>query len=143
MTSAASVLVCALSLLGRSPESLPDIELLDVPPPDVSANAEAFVDQKTRTIYILTTSAAFRAVRESPYVCGSTQGLRKLASIIVHEEWHIRNGRDEEGAYSAQLIALLLLGEQAGSPMYMSVQRSMWHVLDNQRRARAAMMARR
>jgi hypothetical protein len=61
MTSAATVLVCALELLGRSADSLPRITLLDVRPPGASINAEAFVDPATRTIYILTTSAVFRA----------------------------------------------------------------------------------
>ena len=30
----------------------------------------------------------------------------KLASVIVHEAWHLQHGRDEGGAYDAQLIFL-------------------------------------
>jgi hypothetical protein len=31
----------------------------------------------------------------------------RLASVIVHEAWHFTNGREELGAYSAQLLFLM------------------------------------
>ena len=142
MTSAATVLVCALELLGRSAESLPRITLLDARPPAASINAEAFADPVTRTIYILTTSEVFRAVQQSSTRCGYLHGVRKLASIIVHEEWHVRHGADEAGAYAAQLIALTMLGA-ADTPLYSGVRRSMAAVLAQQRSARMTAVARR
>src|SRR5688572_5165649 len=51
MTPAATVLVCALELLGRSPSSFPPIKLLDVRPAHASVNAEAFVATGVNTIY--------------------------------------------------------------------------------------------
>ena len=143
MTSAATVLVCALELLGRSADSLPRITLLDVRPPGASINAEAFVDPATRTIYILTTSEVFRAVQQSRIRCGYLQGVRKLASIIVHEEWHVLHGADEEGAYAAQLIALTMLGA-VDTPLYHGVRKARDAVVAGQQRAaRVTMLARR
>jgi hypothetical protein len=48
-------------------------------------------------------------VHANPYIC-----LLKLASIIVHEAWHFKNGPDEAGAYEAQLQFLVTRGP--GSP---------------------------
>ena len=142
MTPAAAVLVCAIQLLGRSPESLPRIELIDVRPPHASANAEAFVERGVDTIYLLTTSAVFRSALRADTRCGNTGALRKLASIIVHEEWHVLHGSDEEGAYAAQLTTLTMLGER-DTPVYNSVQRSMVAVLAQQRTARTNLVAMR
>jgi hypothetical protein len=139
MISAATVLVCALDFLGRSADSLPSIELLDVRPPSASVNAEALVDPRTSTIYILTTSDVFQTVQRAR--CGHRDALRKLASIIVHEEWHVRHGADEEGAYSAQLIALTMFGA-ADTPVYRGVRRAMAAVRANQRTARVTTIAR-
>ena len=138
MTSAASVLVCALSLLGRSEATLPRIELIDTPPAYVSANAEAWVNHQTQTIYLITSAPSFRAVRRATSLCGQTRDLRKVASIIAHEEWHIRHGRDEEGAYLAQISTLLRLGDEIESPNVFSVRKSMRAVLDAQRRVLSA-----
>lgn len=129
MTSAATVLVCALSLLGRSEASFPPIELIAKPPPYVSANAEGFVDREARTIYIITGTATFRAIQGSTNECGTFRDLRRVASILVHEEWHIKHGPDEEGAYLAQITALLALGEEMHSTLVGSVRRSMTAVL--------------
>ncbi len=138
MTSAASVLVCALSLLGRSEASLPRIELIEVPPLYVSANAEAFVNHDTRTIYLITSAPSFRAVQQAESKCGEARDLRKVASIIAHEEWHVLNGRDEEGAYLQQITTLLRLGERIESPTIASVRKSMRVVLAAQRRLLSA-----
>jgi hypothetical protein len=32
--------------------------------------------------------------------------------MLVHEEWHLRHGRDEQGAYYAQLTTLAALRAQ-------------------------------
>lgn len=142
MTTAATVLVCALELLGRSADSLPRIELLDVRPPRASVNAEAFVDPRASTIYVLTTSEVFRAAQRAPTRCGNLEALRKLASIIAHEEWHVLNGSDEEGAYLAQLITLEMLGARE-TPLYSGVRRAMAAVLSQQRSERVRTVASR
>ena len=51
--------------------------------------------------------------------------MAKIASILVHEEWHLRNGADERGAYLAQLTALAALCFNADSPVYWAVKRAM------------------
>lgn len=128
MMSAAAVLVYALSLLGRSAASMPPIELLDVRPADVSLNAEAFVRRDPETIYILTTTASFKDAQ-----AGNYDALRKIASILVHEEWHIRNGPDEQGAYEAQLMTLMRLGVPVDSNLRHGVARAMLSVIDRRR----------
>ena len=50
--------------------------------------------------------------------------VAKIASVIVHEESHLRHGLDESGAYNVQLLALSKLGQGAGTPMYDEVRRS-------------------
>jgi len=142
MTPAAMVLVCAIQLLGRNPESFPRIELIDVRPPQASVNAEAFVDPRLSTIYVLTTSEVFRAALQAQGRCGSTEPLRKLASILIHEEWHVLHGSDEGGAYAAQLTTVQMLGGP-DSALYKSVRRSMLAVLAQQRIARTSVVARR
>ena len=142
MTPAAMVLVCAIHLLGRSPESFPRIELLAARPPHASPNAEAFVDPRIGTIYILTTSEVFRAALQAQGRCGSTEPLRKLASILVHEEWHVLHGSDEGSAYAAQLTTAAMLSG-SDSPLYNSVRRAMVSVLAQQRAAQVATIASR
>ncbi len=117
MFSAAAVLVCVLNLVGRP---MPPIVLLDVVPPDVSRNAEAFVRHNENTIYLLTTTSVFDDARR-----GQLQAWKKLASILIHEEWHLRHGPDELGAYQAQLIELMRLGESIGRPNFNGVRRAM------------------
>jgi hypothetical protein len=132
MTGAAAVLVCAIELLGRSPASMPPIEMVASPPLDVSPNADAFVRTDNATIHVVTSTAAFKNAR-----CGNRRSLLKLASILVHEEWHVRNGSDERGAYDAQLLTLLRLGEPLTSPVYQSVYRAMQTVMRAQKQAEA------
>jgi hypothetical protein len=133
MWTAASVLACALSVLGRSEASMPRIEFIDVAPAEVSAGAEAFVRRETGTIYLITSSPVFREAR-SRDSCTPSFAIRKLASILAHEEWHVRNGADEKGAYHHQLITLIQLGLPPGSGVYHAVQTSMLRVLDAQKR---------
>ena len=127
MISAASVLVCALEVLGRASATLPPIELVAVAPRHASAHVEAFVPPGGRTIFLLTSSAVFEAARDSQ--CRDLNAVKKLASILVHEQWHVRYGDDERGAYEAQLAALLRFGVDPGSALYYGVVRSMAAVL--------------
>jgi hypothetical protein len=148
MSTAALVVVCALNLLGRSAAQFPRIELLDVRPPGVSANAEAFARRNPDVIYLITASPVFRGAQWAEATqgrCRDRDGLKKIASILVHEEWHLRHGPDERGAYAAQLTALALLGAGPESRLHHSVKRSMQSVVDAppQRRPEQTRLSRR
>ena len=134
MSIAASVLACALSVLGRTEASMPPIELIDIAPPGVSAGAEAFVLPGSGTIHVITSSAVFRDAAQVGRQCGYSGAMRKLASILAHEEWHVRHGPGEKAAYEYQLITLIRLGVGPGTGIYRSVQISMIKVLDIQKR---------
>ena len=125
MWTAATVIVCALDLLGRSAGTFPPIRLIDGPPPGASANVEGFVLSGDRTIYLVTSSSAFRDAETSQSRCGNRAAIRKIASVLVHEEWHVRNGPDERGAYLAQLTALAALGAGQNTRQYGEVRRAM------------------
>jgi hypothetical protein len=128
MSSAGVVLLCALDLLGLSPDRMPRIHVLDQRPPGVSAHAAAFVNRSEGTIYLLASAPAFRdalAARPSPSRCNGLDALRMIASIIVHEMWHLKNGPDEEGAYYAQLTELQRLGAGPGRWQYSEVMRAL------------------
>jgi hypothetical protein len=131
MLTAAAVVVCALDLLGRSASSTVPIKFLDAAPRGASQYVEAFVMRDPDTIYLITTSAAFRDAQNARTEWLRREGCLKIASVIVHEEWHLRHGDDEEGAYQAQLMALTMLN--ARSPVITSVRRSMQAVLAAQR----------
>jgi hypothetical protein len=144
MFSAASVLACALAVLGRSESSMPRIQLIDVAPPEVSAGAEAFVRRGDATIYVITSSPVFQAAWSGRYHCSESPEIRKLASILAHEEWHVRHGPDEKSAYEHQLITLIRLGLPPGTGVYRQVQVSMLRVLEARKRAQPErMLARR
>jgi hypothetical protein len=116
---------------------MPPIELVEILPPDVSWGTEGFVRRNPDVIYLVTSTSAFRdAIRTLPG-CGARESLKRIASILVHEEWHIRHGNDERGAYEAQLTALAALGDHPGSPLSASVRRAMRVVLDRSRRLAA------
>ena len=130
MSPAAAVVVCALDLLGRSAAMAP-IELLSAPPPHASRNAEAFITRDPDTIHLITSTWVFQDALSEARTGARPEACRKIASIIVHEEWHLRYGPDERGAYLAQLNALLTLGAQA--PTLTSVRRAMAAVVDSRR----------
>jgi hypothetical protein len=123
--TAETVLVCALALLHRSVDSFPPIQLESVRPAGVSRLADGFVRDGDPRIHVVTTTGAFAQAMGSTYRCGNLRALKKIASVVIHEEWHLRHGADEAGAYLAQLTALLYLEAGPGSPLYAEVQRSM------------------
>ena len=129
MSSAVAVIACALSLLGRSEKSMPPITLVEAPPKHASIRAEAFVSLPEARIFVVTTSETFQDAMKSRSTCSESAPLKKLASILMHEEWHIRNGSDESGAYYAQLTTLIRLGVQPDNNTYRGVQRAMQAVL--------------
>ncbi len=138
MWSAATVLVCTLELLGRGAPSLPPIVLLDVRPPDVSLSAAAFVRQGEDAIYLITSSPTFAKAQAARDRCGEREALLKLASIVVHEETHLRDGASEEEAYARQVLTLIQLGAGPGSAAYRHVARSMRTALADGKRVRTA-----
>ena len=129
MSSAAAIIACALSLLGRSERTMPPITLVEAPPKHASIQADAFVSLPDPHIYVITSSPTFRDAMASRSSCSESATMKKLASVLAHEEWHIRNGADESGAYYAQLTTLLRLGVQPDNNVYRGVQRSMLAVL--------------
>lgn len=141
MSPAAVVVVCALELLGRSADRLPPIRILDAPPPGVSANAQAFADLGEGVMYLIASAPAFREAELAERSargrgqCAARSALKMIASLIVHEQWHLEHGRDERGAYEAQLTELNRLGLGAGTWANGDVQRSMRAVLDARSRA--------
>lgn len=127
--SPSEVLVCVLTLLGGEARNLPPIELVDVRPADASPTAEGFTRPGTKRIYLLTRTAVFEAATRKEHWDADSLPFVKLASIIMHEAWHVRNGPDERGAYQAQLMTLGRLGAGAGSGLHRSVYNSMLVVL--------------
>jgi hypothetical protein len=136
MWTADAVLVCALNLLGRSVNTFPSIEFIRTAPVDASAGVEAYVGPTDRKIYIITTSGTFQTLLGTRYRCGNIMAARKLASVLIHEEAHIRRGATEESAYQTQLLILTALGAGVGSPPYMEVVRAMRHTLKRQQATR-------
>ncbi len=132
MLTPAAVIVFALSLLGRSPDSVVPIRFVDAPPPGVSKNAEAFITGDMDVIYVITSTDTFRRARRGPFEPGALNAFRRIASILVHEEWHLRHGPDEEGAYLAQMTALAFL--RADPATISSVKRSLLAVIEMKRR---------
>jgi hypothetical protein len=139
--SANAVLVCALAVLGRSGRALPPIEFVQTPPADVSARAEAFVRTGDRRIFLVTSTSVFRRAQQAPQCLSSIGPMRKLASVIVHEEWHLNHGSDERAAYAAQLTALASMGAGPNSAVYHDVKRAMLAVSSRETRDRRAAMS--
>ena len=137
MLTAAAVVVCALDLLGRSGSTAP-IKFLDTPPITVSRNAEGFVTRNPDTIYLITSTTAFETARRGFGERGVRDACRHLAGVIVHEEWHLRHGGDEESAYLAQLTALTALGADSGT--LSAVRRSMQFVVDREKARRSKLL---
>jgi hypothetical protein len=141
MWTAEVVLVCALNLLGRSANTFPPIEFTQTAPAGSSRWVEAYVGPIDRKIYIVTTSDTFRLLQQTRNRCGDIMAARKLASLLIHEELHIRQGASEQTAYQAQLMTLAALGASVGSPPYMAVIRAMNQTLKRQQHAPAGLMA--
>jgi hypothetical protein len=105
-----AVLETALQLAGPQLNRHLPIVLIAELPGMVSPDAQAWTvydEQGTGDrIFVYTGSRTFRCASASRQ--DQDQCLLRLASIIVHEAWHLRHGRDEAGAYEAQLAFLRL-----------------------------------
>ena len=127
MWTAEVVLLCALEVLGRSAGSFPPIELVATAPANASPGVEAYVGPRDKKIYLLTTSSAFRRLMQNQTRCGDVMAVRKLASVLIHEELHVRENASERTAYEAQLVHLIMMGAGVGTPPYQEVFRAMRH----------------
>lgn len=134
MWTAEVVLLCALHMLGRSEASFPPITMIDTVPPNVSAGAEGYVRHNDTHIYLVTTSENFRDAQTSMTRCGNTNAVRKIASVLVHEEAHLRQAANERTAYETQLTTLTALGAGPGSPAYQETFKAMQHAVRLERR---------
>jgi hypothetical protein len=136
LDAAATAIVCALAALNRSAESMPPIQVIETAPINNSVGTEAFVDRDSGTIVVIASSNVVRDAADTRGRCGDRYAVMKLASILVHEEWHILHGPDEAAAYRRQLVTLITLGIAPDHKVYRNVQRSMIAVLDAQKRNR-------
>src|SRR5689334_20884312 len=110
MWTAATALVCALAALNRTEATFPPIKIIDTAPSFVSVGTEAFVDRTSGTIFLIASTVVMRDAARPHGECGDMFAVKKLASILIHEEWHLRNGPDEKKAYERQLVSLIQLG---------------------------------
>jgi hypothetical protein len=133
MWTAEVVLACALNMLGRSAASLPPIELVQTVPVDVTPTAEGFVRLGDRRIYLLTTGSAFQRAQRALHRCGDTMAIRKIASVLIHEEVHLKEGPDERNAYEAQLTTLTALGAGPATLPYRDVVLAMRQAIKKQK----------
>ena len=111
------------------------IVLAAAPGRDVESAAEAWTTRdstdRPEQIVVSSSSAVFRCAM--PPV-ENHQCLLKLASILIHEEWHFRHGADERRAYDAQLTFLRMRG--ASSYFITGVQRARRYVMAREQQAR-------
>ena len=96
------------------------------------AIVEAYVDARRSAIHLITSSHVFRRAQNARQRCGEVAAIRKLASILAHEEWHVRHGTSETDAYQAQLMTLLLLHADPGDGDFQAVRRTMRMVASQQ-----------
>lgn len=130
MWSAETVFVCALALLGRTERTFPAVQFVEKTPPGVSQAAEAYTQYAEKRIVLITSTWAFRDARRSQDRCGQIEALREIAGVLAHEEWHLRHGTDEEGAYNAQLTALVYVGTDQTGALFHSVMRAKLRALE-------------
>jgi hypothetical protein len=54
--------------------------------------------------------------------------------LLVHEEWHLKHGAEEAGAYDAQMIALLAAGANVDGPLFHEIKQAKLAVLTASKR---------
>jgi hypothetical protein len=95
----------AIRLLGWSADDVPRIAVVDTKPPHLADNVEAWVvfekELARPLIYMRSDIDVYREAGRGDY-----QARVRLAGILAHERWHLRYGRDEVGAYAAQLAIM-------------------------------------
>lgn len=138
MWSAETVFVCALTLLGRTEQTFPPVQLVENVPEGVSPLAAGYVPDAEARIVLITSTSAFMKARAAIDRCGDMEALREIAGVLAHEEWHVRHGPDEQGAYETQLTALLSVGAGWDSPLFHKVMRAKQAVSAASKRAAQA-----
>jgi len=113
----------ALMLLGWSPNETPRIEVVTSRPSDASPLAAGWVrfddgGCAIPVIYVATGGHVYRDAERGDY-----QAAVELAGMLAHERWHILHGRDEIGAYNAQLSIMEYL--HAGSLRLTEVRKAL------------------
>jgi len=119
----------AIQLAGTSVAGLP-VVLAAKPPDGASDGVEAWLlrgpDERPRQIVVYRESEAFRCA--SGVTRRDYQRLLKVASVIVHEAWHHRNGSEEARAYDAQIEFLVFNG--GSSTMLSGVRRAQARLIE-------------
>jgi hypothetical protein len=126
----------ALLLAGSQFARLP-ITVTSVRPPASSEGVEGWTifrpDGTGERIFVYAGTDFFRC---ASWPLSMSQCLLRVASVIVHEAWHFRNGRSEAGAYEAQIA---FLSENGGSvDQIASVRRTLDRVRAAERKATEA-----
>ncbi len=118
--SLSGLMTDAMTLLRQTNPDLANVEVVELQklPPQVHSNTEGFHFEDDDHVYINTHSDVYQAAQR-----GNRDAIIKLASIIAHEAWHVQNGADERGAYTAQIHTLQRL--HAPDTLIQGVQRSM------------------
>jgi hypothetical protein len=124
-----TVIADAIMMLGWYGDDVPSIVVVDRKPPEATATVEAWVrfsenGRAMPVIYVRTDTDLYRDA-----VQGRHQALVRLAGILAHERWHIQHGRDEVGAYTAQLAAMEYLHADT---MHMAVVRRAMRQVEKQ-----------
>jgi len=125
-----------LILAGLDRANLP-ITLATAAPASASSGVEAWTSYDAHgcgeRIFVYTGSDMFRCASRP---LSMRQCLLRLASAVVHEAWHLENGRDEGEAYEVQIAFLLRNG--AATEHVNAVRLAQGRVLAAERRATAA-----
>lgn len=125
----------ALLLAGLDRANLP-ITLAATPPSSASHGIEAWTshaaDGTGKRIFLYTGSDMFRCAR---WPLSLRQCRIRLASVLVHEAWHLEHGQDEGDAYEAQIAFLMRTG--AATEHVKAVRLAQNRVLAAERRAEA------
>ena len=129
-------LASAVMLLGWSGEDVPNIDVVRSKPSGGTPTVEAWVDfdgngRAIPVIHVRSDTENYRAATAMDY-----PALVRLAGILVHERWHITHGRDEAGAYSAQLAIMEYL--HAPAVDLTDVRRALQHVMEATRSRKQA-----
>jgi len=95
--------------------------------PELSAGAEAYHIADDPRVYVLTDTVTYKNAKAR-----QPDALKKLASIIAHEDTHISNGPDEAAAYARQLDVLRRLN--ASPQMIQGVERALDSVVKQQQK---------
>lgn len=133
---ARETLETVIVLAGLDRANLP-IELVTVAPASASHGIEAWTsfdaEGNGEQIFVYTGSDMFRC---ASWPLGMRQCRIRLASVLVHEAWHLEHGRSEGGAYEAQIAFLVRNGANAEHVQAVCLARN--RVLEAERRATAA-----